>query len=125
MVLPEFQNRGVIFVVLGDYHYGALLEDGRLLTWGQVCGCGLGNPFTLPIGVPGGFKTEHNKLHAKNSRVQIPAIEVPTEVRFDHGLKQRREAFVFRVTAAGWHRGALVIDLGEVRVFLYSAQVAI
>jgi len=125
MVLPELQNRGVISVVLGDYHYGALLEDGKLLTWGQVNGCGLGNPFTLPIGVPGGFKTEHNKLHAKNSRVQIPAIEVPTEVRFDHGLKQRRQAFVFGVAAAGWHMGALVIDLGEVRVFLYPAQAAI
>jgi len=102
MVLPALQNRGVIFVVLEDYHYDALLEDGKLLTWGQVNGCELGNPFTLPIGAPGGFKAEHNKLQAKNSRVQIPAIEVPTEVRFDHGLKQSREAFVFGVAAAGW-----------------------
>ena len=84
MVLPELQNRGVISVVLGDYHYGALLE---------VESCSLG-------------------------WVQIPAIEVPTKVRFDHGLKQRREPFVFGVAAAGWHMGALVIDLGEVRMCL-------
>jgi SCF-associated factor 1 len=119
IVLPELQNRGVISIVLGDYHYGALLEDGKLLTWGQVNGCGLGNPATLPVGVPGGFKTEQDKI--QNRRVLIPNIEVPTEVRFDHGLKERRESFVFGVAAAGWHMGALVIDLGEVRMFLYSA----
>lgn len=122
MVLPELQNRGVISVVLGDYHYGALLEDGKLLTWGQVNGCGLGNPFTLPVGAPGGFKTEQDKIRGQQLRVQIPAIEVPTEVRFDHGLKQRRETFVFGVAAAGWHMGALVIDLGEVCRFLHLQQ---
>jgi len=124
IVLPELQNRGVISIVLGDYHHGALLEDGKLLTWGQVNGCGLGNPFTLPAGVPGGFKTEQDKVNAKNRRVLIPIIEVPTEVRFDHGLKERRESFVFGVAAAGWHMGALVIDLGEVRIFplLYTSS---
>jgi SCF-associated factor 1 len=125
IVFPELQNRGVISVVLGDYHYGALLEDGKLLTWGQANGCGLGNPFTLPVGVPGGFKTEENKIHAQDRRVLIPTIEAPTEVRFDHGLKQRRETFVFGVAAAGWQMGALVIDLGEVRRLLYSTQAVI
>jgi len=43
MVLPELQNRGVTSVVLENYHYGALLEDGELLTWGQVNGCRSGN----------------------------------------------------------------------------------
>ena len=33
MVLRELQDRGVISVVLGDYHYGKLLEDRKLLTW--------------------------------------------------------------------------------------------
>ena len=122
IVFPELQNRGVISVVLGDYHYGALLEDGKLLTWGKVNGCGLGNPFNLPVGVPGGFKTEQDRIHAQNRRVVIPTIEVPTEVRFDHGLKQKRESFVFGVAAAGWHMGALVIDLGEVRRFICFAE---
>ena len=115
IVLPELQNRGVISVVLGDYHYGALLEDGKLLTWGKIIGCGLGDPYTLPFGVPGGFETEQDKINAHNWRVELPDVEVPTEVRFDHGLKQKREAFVFGVAAAGWHMGALVIDLGEAR----------
>ena len=121
MVLPELQNCGVISVVLGDYHHGALLEDGKLLTWGQVNGCGLGNPLTLPVGVPGGFLSEQDKMNAQDWRVRIPAIKVPTEVRFDHDLKQRRETFVFGVAAAGWHMGALVIDLGEVRRLVYFA----
>ena len=125
IVLPELQNRGVISIVLGDYHHAALLEDGKLLTWGQVNGCGMGNPFTLPVGVPGGFKTEQDKVYAQKRRVLIPAIEVPTEVRFDHGLKEKRESFVFGVAAAGWHMGALVIDLGGVRIFLYSAHAVI
>lgn len=35
-VIPELQNKGVISVVLGDYHFGALTEDGKLLTWGET-----------------------------------------------------------------------------------------
>jgi SCF-associated factor 1 len=38
-------------------------------------------------------------------------VTVPTEVRFDHGGKKRKEMFCFAATAAGWHMGALVIDL--------------
>jgi hypothetical protein len=33
-VLPELQHKGVISVVLGDYHFGALTVTGKLLTWG-------------------------------------------------------------------------------------------
>jgi SCF-associated factor 1 len=32
-LIPELQNRSVISIVLGDYHYGALTADGQLLTW--------------------------------------------------------------------------------------------
>lgn len=35
-VIPELQNKGVIAVVFGDYHFGALTEDGKLLTWGKT-----------------------------------------------------------------------------------------
>ena len=119
IVQPELQSRGVISVVLGDYHYGALLEDGKLLTWGEIRGCGLGDPYTLPAGVPGGFKTEEEKSNAHKWLVPLSEpVEVPTEVRFDHGLKQKREYFVFGVAAAGFHMGALAIDLGEVRRLL-------
>ena len=33
-ILPELQNKGVISVVLGDYHFGALTTTGKLFTWG-------------------------------------------------------------------------------------------
>lgn len=35
-VLAELQNIGVISVVIGDYHFGALTEAGKLLTWGEL-----------------------------------------------------------------------------------------
>lgn len=38
-VIPELQNIGVISVVLGDYHCGALTEAGKLLTWGNTFRC--------------------------------------------------------------------------------------
>jgi SCF-associated factor 1 len=38
-------------------------------------------------------------------------VTVPTEVRFDHEGKRDKEMFCFAATAAGWHMGALVIDL--------------
>jgi len=44
-------------------------------------------------------------------------VLVPTEVRFDHGRKTPKDRFCFSVTAAGWHTGALVVDL-EVCVIL-------
>jgi SCF-associated factor 1 len=34
-ILPELQNKGVISVVLGDYHFGALTATGKLFTWGK------------------------------------------------------------------------------------------
>lgn len=52
--------------------------------------------------------------------VEPSKVDVPTEVRFDHGRKTKKDRFCFSVTAAGWHTGALVIDL-EVRfVWLYN-----
>jgi len=35
-ILPELQNKGVISVVLGDYHFGALTASGKLFTWGML-----------------------------------------------------------------------------------------
>jgi SCF-associated factor 1 len=43
---------------------------------------------------------------------------VPTEVRFDHEEKKRKDMFCFAATAAGWHMGGLVIDL-EVGIFAF------
>lgn len=113
-VLPALQNRGVISVVLGDYHFGALLEDGTLLAWGAATNIGMGDPYSIEPGKPGGFRSQEDKNRAISSFVQIPDVLEPTKVRFDHGLAKPRDTIVFGVTAAGWHMGALVIDSDEV-----------
>ena len=115
-IIPELQNRSVISVVLGDYHFGALTSSGKLLTWGQYCkgALGLGDPGKLPFGSPGGFADEERRVRAQNLGHGFPPnVAVPSEVRFDHGLKAegRIERYCFAAAAGGWHTGALVIDL--------------
>ncbi|EMD39127.1 hypothetical protein CERSUDRAFT_112811 [Gelatoporia subvermispora B] len=116
LVLPALQNRGVIAVVLGDYHYGALTASGQLLTWGSFSkgALGLGEPTQLPVGTPGGFATEANRQAALRGRwgMQVPPPEVrePAPVHFG-SAGAAREMFCFAAAAAGWHTGALVIDL--------------
>ena len=126
IILPALQNRGVISVVLGDYHYGALTADGKLLTWGAYSkgALGLGDPTKIPVGQPGGFVTEDQLRRSATYRGLVrppPDVTVPTEARFDHGEKRRRERYCFAAAAAGWHMGALVIDL-EVRHHRLAAQ---
>ncbi|KAF9554501.1 RCC1/BLIP-II [Agrocybe pediades] len=113
-IIPELQNRSIISVVIGDYHNAALTVNGKLLTWGQYSNgaLGLGDPLSLEPGTPGGFATPRDRAIAEqNRRAEPPAVSVPTEVRFDHKSKKPRERFCVSVTAAGWHTGALVIDL--------------
>jgi len=113
-VLPELQNKGVISVVLGDYHFGALTTTGKLYTWGNYSkgALGLGDPSDIEPGQPGGFLTQdHRQMALNRRRGEPPKVSVPTEVRFDHEENKRKEMFCFAATAAGWHMGALVIDL--------------
>lgn len=117
MILPALQNNDVISVVLGDYHYGALTSTGKLLTWGEYSrgALGLGDPGMLTPGQPGGYSTEARRRAAvANGGPYPPGISEPAEVNFGHGGAQRDKMFCFAVAAAGWHMGALVIDL-EVR----------
>jgi len=115
-IIPELQNRSVISVILGDYHFGALTSSGKLLTWGQYCkgALGLGDPGKLPAGSPGGFAEEERRVRAEALGQGFPQdVAVPSEVRFDHELKAKRrvERYCFAAAAGGWHTGALVIDL--------------
>ena len=115
-IIPELQNRSVISVVLGDYHFGALTSTGKLLTWGPYSkgALGLGDPGELSVGSPGGFANEESRDRARNGRFQTPPeVTVPSEVRFDYGLKAKGkvERYCFAAYASGWHTGALVIDL--------------
>ncbi|KAF9240700.1 regulator of chromosome condensation 1/beta-lactamase-inhibitor protein II [Melanogaster broomeanus] len=113
-ILPALQNINVISVVLGDYHFGALTSTGKLLTWGQYSrgALGLGDPLKLEAGQPGGFATQQQRQTAARHGINHPpAVMEPTEVRFDHEEKRSKKRFCFAATAAGWHMGALVIDL--------------
>ena len=108
-----------------DYHNAALTADGKLLTWGQYSqgALGLGDPLELEPGSPGGFATAAQRdLARERGRRMIPQdVSIPTEVRFDHTGKKPRDRFCFAATAAGWHTGALVIDL-EVRLFCFDVN---
>lgn len=110
-VIPELQNRNVISVVLGDYHYCALTVNGELFSWGQYSNGALG------LGSPGGSAPAPRfrfnmppMLHRPAQPPRPRDAAVPTRVTFDHedGVQDR---YVFAVAAAGWHCGALVIDL--------------
>lgn len=116
IVIPELQNRSVISVVLGDYHFGALTSSGKLLAWGGYSkgALGLGDPGKLPVGSPGGFAEEERRARAQSLGHGFPPeVAVPSEVRFDHELKAegKVERYCFAAAASGWHTGALVIDL--------------
>lgn len=107
-VVPALQNRSVISVALGDYHRVALTSDGKVLTWGAYSAgaLGLGDPATLPIGSAGGYATEQ-----WGRREIPPSVSVPSPVRFDHHRSAPKDRFCFAIASAGWHTGALVIDL--------------
>ncbi|KAN0063691.1 hypothetical protein ACQY0O_003741 [Thecaphora frezii] len=57
-VIPRLQDAGVIKVVLGDYHFGALTESGEVWTWGAWSKGALGLWHNLPRSEPGGATAE-------------------------------------------------------------------
>ena len=87
-IISSLQNRGVISVVVGDYHNGALTDDGKLLTWGSYSNGALG-------------------LGPRNSWERV---DIPSEVSFNHDSGRCGTKFCFAVAAAGWHTGALVFE---------------
>ena len=112
-ITPGLQNRSVISVVSGYYHFGALTSSGKLLTWGKYSYGSLlfGDPGMLPIGSPRGYVTKEQQAKAH----WPPDVTVPTEVRFDHGLEAegRVKRYCLTATAGGHSTAALVVDLVE------------
>ena len=129
-IIPELQ-KSVISVVHGcsfsrrafhgftSSYFGALTSSGKLLTWGRYSGgaLGLGGPGKLPLGSPGGYAEEEQRAQAQNQTrthpMPPPDVTVPSEVRFDHGLKTKGRArtYCFAVAVGEWHTGTLVVDL--------------
>ena len=110
IIFPELQNRSVISIYCGSFHSGALTSSGKLLTWGLGFhgDLGLGDPGKLPVGSPGGYENEE-----RVGKVEwLPYVRVPSEVRFDHGLKAegRVERYCFAAASGFMHTTALVID---------------
>lgn len=92
--LPSLEDKTVIQIALGDHHHAALTSSGELWTWGE------GSNGQLGLG-----DGSHN-------------VEVPRRVTFPGDStspdnESKRKAFVFGITAGGWHTGALV--LGDAR----------
>ena len=113
-IIPGLQNRSVTSVFSGYNHFGALTSSGKLLTWGNYShgALGLGDPGKLPVGSPGGYANEEERVGAHN---YPPDVTVPTEVRFNHGLRAegRVKRYCFTAAAGGWSTAALVVDLAE------------
>lgn len=111
-VIPELQNRNVISVVLGDYHYCALTSNGEVFSWGKYSkgALGLGSPSSDRHPAPRFRFNMAPILQIPTEQPRPRDADVPTRVSFDHedGVRDR---YVFAVAAAGWHCGALVIDL--------------
>ncbi|KAG9127297.1 hypothetical protein FRC07_014967 [Ceratobasidium sp. 392] len=112
-IVPELQNRNVISVVLGDYHYCALTANGELFSWGKYSNGALGLGHPRPprgSGIQARFAMMQPMLHQPREPAREENADVPTRVSFEHedGVRDR---YVFAVAAAGWHCGALVIDL--------------
>ena len=86
--LPSLQDKGVIQVALGDYHFAALTSKGEVYTWGE------GSHGELGLG-----RTRWNRERR---------AEEPRKV--DFGIPG---AFAFAITSAGWHTGALILGSGN------------
>ena len=122
-IIPGLQNRSVISVVKGFGYFSALTSSGKLLTWGiyNHGALGLGDPSKLPIGSLGGHATEEEQ--AKFPRY-IPEVTVPTEVNFDHRLKDkgRVKRYCFTAAVAGLGTVALIVDLAKDEVLPQSLK---
>lgn len=80
-VIPSLQGAGIVQLAMGDYHFGALDDQGVLRTWGSATTGRLGH------GVAGQQQGE---------------VDEPTRVDFAGG-------FAFNIAFAGWHSAALVL----------------
>ncbi len=123
-IIPSLQNGNVISVIPGQYHIGALTGDGKLFTWGsyEEGSLGLGDPFTIEVGEPGGFATLKDKNEAERGRrygitqFSIPRVTVPTEVKFNqrNSNGDQQNMFCVAATANRWKTGILAINLDAI-----------
>ncbi|KAI5811052.1 regulator of chromosome condensation 1/beta-lactamase-inhibitor protein II [Peziza echinospora] len=112
-IMPSLQKRNIVKIAFGDYHSLALTSDGKVLSWGtesRACGCLGQGP--REIAIERGARNDYGDL----------VLDEPTEVKFDLEWENMTDlkaysksaadekGFVFNITAAGWHSGALMLD---------------
>ncbi|GAK67208.1 RCC1/BLIP-II protein [Moesziomyces antarcticus] len=127
-MVPELQARGVIKVVMGDYHYGALTQQGEILTWGAFSKGALGNwppPWHLASSTSDRTEAEQEGGGWLGNLVPLPRVLRPSRVprqtpRAGHQdvhdptqitIHPRGGAmpFAFDLAFAGWHSSALAM----------------
>lgn len=92
-IIPELQNRSIVDVAVGDYHFLALTVDGELLSWGlelQKNGC-------LGLGDASSFK---DPLIVREEGRSFRVLK-PTVIK-----KPKESGRWLRLAGAGWHSGA-------------------
>lgn len=94
-LIPDLQERGIIEVVMGDYHYLALTDSGNLLGWGLE----LQNRGCLGLGALSEENQESAQPEGNNWRVYRPELVA----------KPAPAGKWMAVVAAGWHSGGLFV----------------
>jgi alpha-tubulin suppressor-like RCC1 family protein len=85
LILPDLQNKNICKVSFGDYHCGALTNDGKLYTWGNFSSGALGHG------------TEHLESH-QHTPTLVDALD---------------NMFVFAIGFGGWQSSVLAIPLQQ------------
>ncbi|GAA99187.1 uncharacterized protein L969DRAFT_102561 [Mixia osmundae IAM 14324] len=119
-IVPELQHKGIIRVVLGDWHYGALTTNGQLLTWGQYSKGAVGHGKSNSDVRSTADATAQTRLAPARRAQQAPALNVakPTAVDFsvrqpDQLAPRTSQQFVFNASFGGWHSSALTFSNSE------------
>ena len=96
-------------IVMGDFHYAILTDDGFVHTWGRPLAgnLGLGDPFDLEVGTPGAFSSADDAERARRGDdVEFPPVREPRQVCFNRPGEES-DPFCLTIAAGGWHCVAL------------------
>lgn len=94
LVIPELQQKGCVSVVAGDHHFMALVEGGKILSWGcESQGCGdLGQ----------GQGQAVMKLDGASESGLDLVLSKPTEIKV--------EGKALAIAAGGWQSAAIIAN---------------
>ncbi|KAK9898276.1 RCC1/BLIP-II [Cystobasidium minutum MCA 4210] len=104
-IKAELQDRGVIRVECGDYHFGALTASGELYTFGSYSNGALG------------LGPENNRLEPSMRGTMDRNITIPSKVSFldpaRANASSQPDEYCFNLAMAGWASGALCVNLQD------------